>query len=199
MTLLIAIFLLGAIVIDGSRSGGGIGSFAMAFVANPTSINTSTTKLRYVSNQIQDTEIEEDEASDTILGRRIFVASIAAATTSFDILATIAATTRKIITLRSASADEPNNVYYKSKADIEDPLVVFGKSLENMNSGSNASSSSNNSRSSVADTLSFSDIALPTSKEASSSRTPIMEGDLGRALKEKKDSQKRAVDPRTHG
>ena len=196
MTLLIAIFLLGAIVIDGSRSGGGIGSFAMAFVANPTSINTSTTK-RYVS--IQDTEIEEDEASDTILGRRIFVASIAAATTSFDILATIAATTRKIITLRSASADEPNNVYYKSKADIEDPLVVFGKSLENMNSGSNDSSSSNNSRSSVADTLSFSDIALPTSKEASSSRTPIMEGDLGRALKEKKDSQKRAVDPRTHG
>ena len=197
MTLLIAIFLLGAIVIDGSRSGGGIGSFAMAFVANPTSINTSTTK-RYVS--IQDTEIEEDEASDTtILGRRIFVASIAAATTSFDILATIAATTRKIITLRSASADEPNNIYYKSKADIEDPLVVFGKSLENMNSGSNDSSSSNNSRSSVADTLSFSDIALPTSKEASSSRTPIMEGDLGRALKEKKDSQKRAVDPRTHG
>ena len=197
MTLLIAIFLLGAIVIDGSRSGGGIGGFAMAFVANPTSINTSTTK-RYVS--IQDTEIEEDEASDTtILGRRIFVASIAAATTSFDILATIAATTRKIITLRSASADEPNNVYYKSKADIEDPLVVFGKSLENMNSGSNDSSSSNNSRSSVADTLSFSDIALPTSKEASSSRTPIMEGDLGRALKEKKDSQKRAVDPRTHG
>ena len=197
MTLLIAIFLLCAIVIDG-RSGGGIGGFAMAFVANPTSINTSTTK-RYVS--IQDTEIEEDEASDTtILGRRIFVASIAAATTSFDILATIAATTRKIITLRSASADEPNNVYYKSKADIEDPLVVFGKSLENMNSGSNdSSSSSNNSSSSVADSLSFSDIALPTSKEASSSRTPIMEGDLGRALKEKKDSQKRAVDPRTHG
>ena len=197
MTLLIAIFLLGAIVIDGSRSGGGIGGFAMAFVANPTSINTSTTK-RYVS--IQDTEIEEDEASDTILGRRIFVASIAAATTSFDILATIAATTRKIITLRSASADEPNNVYYKSKADIEDPLVVFGKSLENMNSGSNDSSRSNNSSSSsIAGSLSFSDIALPTSKEASSSRTPIMEGDLGRALKEKKDSQKRAVDPRTHG
>ena len=195
MTLLIAIFLLGAIVIDGSRSGGGIGSFAMAFVANPTSINTSTTK-RYVS--IQDTEIEEDEASDTILGRRIFVASIAAATTSFDILATIAATTRKIITLRSASADEPNNIYYKSKADIEDPLVVFGKSLENMNSGSNDSSSSNNSRSSVADSLSFNDIALPTSNEASSS-PPIMEGDLGKALKEKKDSQKRAVDPRTHG
>lgn len=199
MTLLLAIFLLGAIVIDG-RGGGGIGGFAMAFVANPTSINTSTTK-RYVLNQIQDTEIEEDEASSdtTILGRRIFVASIAAATTSFDILATIAATTRKIITLRSASADEPNNVYYKSKADIEDPLVVFGKSLENMNSGSNdSSSSSNSSSSSVADSLSFSDIALPTSKEASSS-PPIMEGDLGRALKEKKDSQKRAVDPRTHG
>ena len=198
MTLLIAIFLLSAIVIDG-RSGSGIGGFAMAFVANPTSINTSTTK-RYVSNQIQDTEIEDDddEASDTILGRRIFVASIAAATTSFDILATIAATTRKIITLRSASADEPNNVYYKSKADIEDPLVVFGKSLENMNSGSNDSSSSNNSSNSVADSLSFNDITLPTSKEASSSQ-PIMEGDLGRALKEKKDSQKRAVDPRTHG
>ena len=197
MTLLLAIFLLGAIVIDG-RGGGGIGGFAMAFVANPTSINTSTTKRYYVS--IQDTEIEEDEASDTILGRRIFVASIAAATTSFDILATIAATTRKIITLRSASADEPNNVYYKSKADIEDPLVVFGKSLENMNSGSNDSSSSNNISSSVADSLSFSDIALPTSKEASiSSSPPIMEGDLGRALKEKKDSQKRAVDPRTHG
>ena len=189
MTLLIAIFLLSAIVIDG-RSGGGIGGFAMAFVANPTSINTSTTKRYYVS--IQDTEIEEDEASDTILGRRIFVASIAAATTSFDILATIAATTRKIVTLRSASADEPNNMYYKSKADIEDPLVVFGKSLENMNSGSNDSSSS------VVDSLSFNDITLPTSKEASSS-PPIMEGDLGRALKEKKDSQKRAVDPRTHG
>ena len=198
MTLLIAIFLLGAIVIDG-RSGGGIGGLAMAFVANPTSINT-TTKRRYVLNQIQDTEIEDDdEAPDTtILGRRIFVASIAAATTSFDILATIAATTRKIITLRSASADEPNNVYYKSKADIEDPLVVFGKSLENMNSGSNDSSSSNNSSNSVADSLSFNDITLPTSKEASSSQ-PIMEGDLGRALKEKKDSQKRAVDPRTHG
>ena len=30
----------------------------------------------------------------------------------------------------AAHADEPNNMHYKSKADEEDPLAVFGRSLQ---------------------------------------------------------------------
>ena len=94
----------------------------------------------------------------------------------------------------NANADELNNLHYKSKADgDEDPLAVFGKSLENMGTdsanGSDVSSTKDTS-------LSFNDISLPQSTDDISSQPPP---DLNKALKERKDSQKRSVDPRTHG
>mmetsp|Transcript_10227 Transcript_10227/g.15475 ORF Transcript_10227/g.15475 Transcript_10227/m.15475 type:complete len:170 (-) Transcript_10227:59-568(-) len=109
-----------------------------------------------------------------------------------------------VIHPQSANADEPSNLYYKSKADIEDPLVVFGKSLQNLNvvdSPESSSSSITGSTSSDNASLSFSDIALPdASSESPSSPTNNMGGgDLNNALQEKKDSLKRQVDPRTHG
>ena len=91
----------------------------------------------------------------------------------------------------NANADD---LHYKSKSDgDEDPLVVFGKSLENMgNDSTNSSGSSSNDASS----LSFSDISLPQSTDDSIASPPQ---DLNKALKEKSESQKRSVDPRTHG
>ena len=84
-----------------------------------------------------------------------------------------------------ARADEPNNVYYKSKADEEDPLAVFGRSLQQ---------------------------SIPTSTtdaqqkgvEQSNNNNKVTEellpgggGDLGKALLEKQ--KERRIDPRTHG
>ena len=60
----------------------------------------------------------------------------------------------------------------------------MGTDSANGSSGSNAN-----------DALSFSDISLPTTDDNTSSPPP----DLNKALKERKDSQKRSVDPRTHG
>ena len=100
---------------------------------------------------------------------------------------------------QNVHADEPSNLYYKSKADEDDPLVVFGKTLENMNIDSSSSDSSNSSGGSALP-KSFSDISLPSeSTDASSESPPMGGGDLTKVLKEKKDSQKRSVDPRTHG
>lgn len=101
---------------------------------------------------------------------------------------------------QNVHADEPSNLYYKSKADEEDPLVVFGKSLKNLNIDSSSPDSNSSGGSSIT-TKSFSDISLPSeSTDASSVSQPMgVGGDLTNVLKEKKDSQKRSVDPRTHG
>ncbi|KAL3777210.1 hypothetical protein HJC23_013755 [Cyclotella cryptica] len=89
------------------------------------------------------------------------------------------------------NADEPSNLYYKSKADEEDPIAVFGKTLQDMSFENTAGNDVNKDGPS-----SFSDIALP------SYLPPATEGgagDLNKALLEKKLEQKRRVDPRTHG
>jgi len=101
---------------------------------------------------------------------------------------------------QNVHADEPSNLYYKSKADEEDPLVVFGKSLENLNVDSSSPDSNSSGGSSIAP-KSFSDISLPSeSTDVSSVSQPMgVGGDLTNVLNEKKDSQKRSVDPRTHG
>ena len=101
---------------------------------------------------------------------------------------------------QNVHADEPSNLYYKSKADEEDPLVVFGKSLKNLNIDSSSPDSNSSGGSSIAP-KSFRDISLPSeSTDASSVSQPMgVGGDLTNVLKEKKDSQKRSVDPRTHG
>ena len=101
---------------------------------------------------------------------------------------------------QNVHADEPSNLYYKSKADEEDPLVVFGKSLEKLNIDSSSPDSNSSGGSSIAP-KSFRDISLPSeSTDASSVSQPMgVGGDLTNVLKEKKDSQKRSVDPRTHG
>lgn len=101
---------------------------------------------------------------------------------------------------QNVHADEPSNLYYKSKADEEDPLVVFGKSLEKLNIDSSSPDSNSSGGSSIAP-KSFSDISLPSESTAASSVSQPMGvgGDLTNVLKEKKDSQKRSVDPRTHG
>jgi len=73
-------------------------------------------------------------------------------------------------------------------------LVVFGKSLENIGTDStNSNGSSTNDASSLSF---FSDISLPQSTDDNTQSPPP---DLNKALKERKDSQKRSVDPRTHG
>lgn len=124
-------------------------------------------------------------SSSPCLSRRQFVASVASAAT----FAAGAVT---------AHADEPSNLYYRSKADGDvDPLVTFGKSLENRVADGSKQADGGGS-------LSFSDIAIPSlDADGSSSSSPgsaIAGGeDLGKALKEKRESQKRAIDPRTHG
>jgi hypothetical protein len=91
-----------------------------------------------------------------------------------------------------ANADEPSNMYFKSKSDgEEDPLVVFDRSLEEMNSNDSASSKPKGS-------LSFGDISLPAESSVEFSPSSAV-GDLGSTIERKKDSQKRRIDPRTHG
>ena len=121
------------------------------------------------------------------LSRQEFFASIASSS------ATIATAAAVILHPWTANADEPNNLYYKSKADEEDPLAVFGKSLQNMSADSSTTEASKDAPS---DNLSFSDIALPLDAATPS---PSMGGDLNKAIQEKKDSQQHRIDPRTHG
>jgi len=124
----------------------------------------------------------DNKQSNVFTSRRSFVSSSI----------TIAST---ILPNLNANADELNNLHYKSKADGgEDPLVVFGKSLENMGADSTNDSAGSNTKD--ASSLSFSDISLPQSTDDTMSSPPP---DLNKALKERKDSQKRSVDPRTHG
>ena len=82
-----------------------------------------------------------------------------------------------------ARADEPNNVYYKSKADEEDPLAVFGRSLQQ--SIPTSTTDAQQQQQGVEQSNSKMTEELPTG------------GDLGKALLEKQ--KERRIDPRTHG
>ena len=86
-----------------------------------------------------------------------------------------------------AHADEPNNMYYKSKADEEDPLAVFGRSLQQSitTDSNNGVQQPDSNREEVDTTVTEQQQSLPQG------------GDLGRALMEKQ--QQRRIDPRTHG
>mmetsp|Transcript_3683 Transcript_3683/g.7224 ORF Transcript_3683/g.7224 Transcript_3683/m.7224 type:complete len:232 (+) Transcript_3683:45-740(+) len=111
-------------------------------------------------------------------------------------------------------ADEPSNLFYRSQADDEDPLVTFGKSLQSASSsfqnsspgsysssggdgggGSEKLSQSANSNGGGAARSVF-DITLPSSSSSPppSASTPLS---LDEAIKV--ESQKRRIDPRTHG
>lgn len=89
----------------------------------------------------------------------------------------------------AAWADEPMNLYYKSKADEEDPLAVFGRSLSKTmtTATDNDDDGSNNNK------------GVDGSKKElqQSSFSPPPQADLTKALQEK--SQQRRIDPRTHG
>ncbi|KAL7533269.1 hypothetical protein ACHAWF_004433 [Thalassiosira exigua] len=125
------------------------------------------------------------------VGRRRFASSVATAT--FASVLAAASTSGP----RSAGADEPANLYYKSKADgVSDPLVVFSKSLENMNVDSD--SEGKDGQKSDASSFSLGDIAFPTDS-SDTSPTSDTGGGLNDALREKMESQKRVIDPRTHG
>jgi hypothetical protein len=97
--------------------------------------------------------------------------------------------TAPILMGRGAWADEPNNIYYKSKADEEDPLAVFGRSLSQsktyITNDDNDEGSNNKGV----------DGSKKELKETSFSPPP--QADLTKALQEK--SQQRRIDPRTHG
>jgi hypothetical protein len=89
-----------------------------------------------------------------------------------------------------SKADEPSNFHYKSRADEDDPLVVFGKTLQDMSFENTASNDGNKD-----EPPSFSDVALPSFLPQATEEG----GDLNKTLQDKKLEQKRRVDPRTHG
>ena len=90
---------------------------------------------------------------------------------------------------RGAWADEPMNIYYKSKADEEDPLAVFGRSLSQSKTYiTNDDNDEGINNKGV-------DGSKKELKESSFSPPP--QADLTKALQEK--SQQRRIDPRTHG
>ena len=162
--------------------GDGAGKFASAFVATPgTLLITSSLISPSAFNPV-----DESPSHDGV-SREDFVSLISS---------TLFSTMLLPVNPQSANADEPT--IYKSKADEEDPLVVFGKSLENMNLDPSSSSSTSSGGDVKGGSLSFGGIALPS--DASSTPPQMGDGgDLGNALKERKESQKRAIDPRTHG
>ena len=89
-----------------------------------------------------------------------------------------------------AYADEPNNLYYKSKADEEDPLAVFGRSLQQSIIDSPSSADGKESD--------LNKDGVDASKDEVAGQQMLPPGgDLGRALMEKQ--QQRRIDPRTHG
>ena len=176
-------FLIAGVPIAGlALHFGDILKYADAFGVSPSSISCRRI-LRSSSKDNIETPIE---ISPTWLSRQEFFASIVSS-------ATIATAAAVILHPQTSNADEPNNLYYKSKADEEDPLAVFGKSLQNMSVDSSTTEASKDAPS---DNLSFSDIALPVD---ATTPAPSMGGDLNKAIQEKKDSQQRRIDPRTHG
>jgi len=173
---------------------GSTGGVATAFlVSPPPSSGKSCYRQESLHASVKTNEEEAPSNTKYSSSRRNFASSIVAGTT----FATAAAIIDPIFCPPSASADEPNNLYYKSKADEEDPLAAFGKSLQNTNNA-DSSSSVPNSSGTDASSFSFSDIALPSDDDASSPPSQ-MGGDLGKALQEMKEAQKGRVDPRTHG
>mmetsp|Transcript_22097 Transcript_22097/g.34704 ORF Transcript_22097/g.34704 Transcript_22097/m.34704 type:complete len:186 (-) Transcript_22097:1020-1577(-) len=94
-----------------------------------------------------------------------------------------------------AHADEPNNLYYKSKADEEDPLAVFGRSLQQ----SITDTSTNTSVDGKESDLNRDGVDASKNNEVAGQQQQLLPpgGDLGRALMEKQ--QQRRIDPRTHG
>ncbi len=113
----------------------------------------------------------------------------------FTIVPTAAATTFATLFIPPgekylANADEPNNLYYKSKADEEDPLAVFGRSLQQSIIDTNTSADGKESDLNK-------DGANASKDEVAGQQLSPPGGDLGRALMEKQ--QQRRIDPRTHG
>ena len=88
-----------------------------------------------------------------------------------------------------ALADEPMNIYYKSKADEEDPLAVFGRSLSSQTMTITTDNDDNNKGEGESKEELGQSLSLP----------PLPQADLSKALQEKQQSQKRRIDPRTHG
>ncbi|KAL3766085.1 hypothetical protein ACHAWO_006113 [Cyclotella atomus] len=90
-------------------------------------------------------------------------------------------------------ADDLSNIV-KSQADAEDPIAVFGKSLQNMGFESNGMDNSSSKSS-----PSFNDISFPSSAPNSDNDNSTGGDDLNRAIQQMKMEQKRRVDPMTHG
>ena len=175
-----------------------------------SSTSSSLASTRTSKQEEYNNRVEKEPAPLTLMAvvsrRQSITLSIATILSS---ATSVAITTQQ----QPAHADEPNNLYYKAKADEEDPLAVFSKSLQSMSSSSSstldnttersgasstsASSTSTTNSDSGASSLSFSDIALPSSGDDSGSSSGA--GDLGMALQQKKEEQKGRVDPRTHG
>jgi hypothetical protein len=88
-----------------------------------------------------------------------------------------------------ARADEPNNVFYKSKADEEDPLAVFGRSLQQSIPTSTTDAQQQQRRQQQG-------IEEQSNNKVTEELLPGG-GDLGKALLEKQ--KERRIDPRTHG
>ncbi|KAL7471388.1 hypothetical protein ACHAXS_011680 [Conticribra weissflogii] len=154
---------------------------------------SSSANLYSNNNEIHDNELENLFVQQE---RRIFLQSASSA------FLAITASCSSFPT--ESVADEPSNLYYRSQADDEDPLVTFGKSLQS--AGGTFQSSSDDSKgeneikySQSANNIggdaapSMLDIALP-SPSSSSASAPLS---LDEAIKV--ESQKRRIDPRTHG
>ena len=87
-----------------------------------------------------------------------------------------------------SDADEPSNIQMRSQADDEDPIAAFSKSLQNMSFDADSSIDVSKDTS-----PSFDGISLPSALVEDTG------SDLGQAIQQKKQEQKRRVDPRTHG
>lgn len=96
----------------------------------------------------------------------------------------------------TAHADEPMNIYYKSKADEdEDPLAVFGRSLSTISQPTMTTETNFI----VNDQDTFKTEESERSTTTTTTTQAPHPADLSRALQEKQQSQKRRIDPRTHG
>lgn len=150
-----------------------IGTVTAFLLINPSSIGKTiiTTRDSYHSSQLFSTPTENNNNRR----RQFLVSSIIAAPI--------------LIGRGAAWADEPTNIYYKSKSDEEDQ---FGRSLSQsmtttVTDDDNDDGSNNNKG------------GRDGSKKElqQSSFSPPPQADLTKALQEK--SQQRRIDPRTHG
>ena len=133
---------------------------------------------------------EEGEQSKSFSWNRRYIASTAVSTMTASLFP---------IHRRVAMADEPSNLYYKSRSDEEDPLIVFGRSLQNMNVDRDAFTPSTKGEG-TDEVPSFMDLTLPSSSTLpNSAAIPSSGMTLDVAIQKKSESQKRRIDPRTHG